>query len=92
MNAGITSDIRFAKVFVAIITDSSQLDDKQRIRQYELVKSVGTPMYAIIKNGMKFDSIKHIPWKRIYYAKLPQEVPIFLGMIDYEVRGGLFDT
>ena len=87
-----TSDIRFAKVFVAIITDSGQLNDKQRVRQYELVKNVGTPMYAIIKSDMDCDSIKHLPWKKIYYAKSPQEVPVFLDMIDYEVRGGVFNT
>jgi len=87
-----TSDIRFARVFIAIVTDSSQLNDKQRVRQYELVRDVGTPMYVIIKNGISLDSIKHLPWKKVYYAKSPQEVPGILGMIDYEVRGGLLDT
>lgn len=88
----VTGDIRFARVFVAVITDPSQLDDKQKIKGYELVRDVGTPMYAIIKNGMNWDSIKHFPWKKVYYAKLPQEVPGFLNMIDHEVRGGLLYT
>lgn len=88
----VTGNIRFAKVFVAIITDSSQLSNKQRVRQYELVRDVGTPMYVILKNGMSWGSIEHFPWKKVYYAKSPQEVPAFLDMIDYEVSGGLFNT
>lgn len=87
-----TSNVRFAKVFVAIITDHIQLENSQRVRQYELVRDAGTPMYAIIKNGMSWDAIKQFPWKRVYYAKSPQEVPGFLDMIDYEVRGGLHYT
>ena len=88
----VASDIRFAKVFVAVVADSSELNNKQRVRQYELVRDVGTPMYAIIKSGVGWDGIKHLPWKKVYYAKSPQEVPAFLDMIDYEVRGGLFNT
>ena len=89
---GITNDIRFAKVYVAVIIDSSQLNDKERVRQYELVRDAGTPMYAIIKSDLVWDSIKHIPWKRVYRAKSPQDVPGFLSMIDLEIGGGLWNT
>lgn len=83
--------IRMAKVFITVIVSDAEMS-KQKIKEYDLVCSLDVPMYAIVKEDVNWDSIKHIPWKKVYCAKSPQEVPIFLGMIDNEIGGGLSHT
>lgn len=84
-------NIRMAKVFVAVIVSSDDID-KQRIKEYDLISSLNVPMYAVIKEDVNWDSIKYLPWKKVYSVKSPQEVPIFLNMINSEVVGGWSNT
>jgi len=87
----VVCNIRMARVFVTIIADEKSMN-KQKIKEYELVHSLNVPMYAIVKEGISWDCIRHLPWKKVYYAKSPQDVPALLGIIDADVGGGLHYT
>lgn len=84
-------NIRMAKIFVTVITDDTGISE-QRIKEYSLISSLDVPMYAVIKEGVNWDCIKHIPWKKVYCAKTPQDVPMFLNMINDDAGGRLLYT
>ncbi len=86
-----TLDILKSNFYIAVINDKS-IDDIQRLKEYELINALNKPMYAIIKEGLDWTKLKHIPWKKVYYFISEFEVPGIIQVIAFEFTRGGFHT
>ena len=83
-------DSKRANVFIAIINERN-INNKYACKQYELVSALDKPMYAIIKKGVDWSTISHLPWKKVYLFEYDAEVQNFMQLINLEVtRGGFY--
>ena len=84
------NDSMKANVFIAVI-DEGNINNKSAGKQYDLVNALGKSMYAIIKKGVDWSVIGHIPWKKVYLFEYSTEIPAFMQLINLEVtRGGFY--
>jgi len=86
----ILNDGMKANVFIAIINEKS-INNKYACKQYELINALDKTMYAIIKKGVDWSTVKHLPWKKVYLFEYDTEIPAFMQLINLEVtRGGFY--
>lgn len=86
----VLSDSKRANVFIAIINEKS-INNKCACKRYELVNALDKSMYAIIKKGVDWSNIKHLPWKKVYLFEYDAEIQNFVRLINLEVaRGGFY--
>lgn len=80
-------NLRRADIFVAMITNEV-INNKDIIKQFELISSLGTKMYAVVEEGLSFDKISHIPWRMMFRFSHLNEINGIMNYIGIESRGG----
>ena len=87
----VENNVRKASYFIAVVNHIT-IDDKEKLRQYELFNSLGVPMYMIVEDGVNWDSLKGIPWKKTYVFTSDFEIPSIMQVINFEFAKGGFNA